>query len=174
MCKRHMELNVLVCCLSRVRKRTIYESLENHGRVSCTPAELSSLRHFSIKKFLALKNVRASNLRHCRRNIFNNENFLIYGRNRCGHIINVLTSIAVIIISDNKHKGCYKQRKYTTRLTCSNALGSPQTQALVFLNHTDPLDSAYNHYVFSLLEHSQYTVIRFIFVVKIFSYTENI
>ena len=44
-----------------------------------------------------------------RQNIFNDENFPIYGRNRCGHIINVLTSIAVIIISDNKHKGCYKQ-----------------------------------------------------------------
>ena len=49
--KRHTELNVLVCYLSRVRKRTIYDGLEDHGRVSCTPAELSSLRHFGVEKF---------------------------------------------------------------------------------------------------------------------------
>jgi len=34
-----------------VRKRTIYDGLEDHGRVSCTPAELSSLRHFGVQKF---------------------------------------------------------------------------------------------------------------------------
>ena len=59
MCKRHTELNVLVCCLSRVRKRTIYDALEDHGWVACTPAELSSLRHFGVEKFSALKNFRA-------------------------------------------------------------------------------------------------------------------
>ena len=66
MCKRHTELNILVCCLSRVRKRTIYDGLEDHGRVSSTPAELSSLRHFGVVKFSALKNFRASNFRRCR------------------------------------------------------------------------------------------------------------
>ena len=35
------------------------------------------------------------------------------------------------------------------------ALRPPQPQALVFLNHIDPLDLASNHFVFSLLEHSQ-------------------
>jgi len=66
MCKRHTELNVLVCCLSCVRKRTIYDDLEDHGRVSCTPAELSSLCHFGVEKFSALTNFHASNFRRCR------------------------------------------------------------------------------------------------------------
>ena len=34
MCKRHTELNILVCCLSHVKKRTLYNGLEDHGRVS--------------------------------------------------------------------------------------------------------------------------------------------
>jgi len=76
MCKQHTELNVLVCCLSRVRKRTIYDGLENHGRVSCTPAELSSLRHFGVEKiFVRL----IFDIVGHRRNIFNDENFSIYG-----------------------------------------------------------------------------------------------
>ena len=49
--KRHTELNVLVCYLSHVRKRTIYDGLEDHRHVSCTPAELSSLCHFGVEKF---------------------------------------------------------------------------------------------------------------------------
>ena len=51
---------------SCVRKRTIYDGQEDHRRVSCTQAELSSLRHFGIVKFSALKNFRASNFRCCR------------------------------------------------------------------------------------------------------------
>ena len=81
MCKRHTELNVLVCCLSRVRKRTIYDGLEDHRRVSCTPAELSSLRHFGIEKFSALKifvRLIFVVVGH-QRNIFYDENFPIYG-----------------------------------------------------------------------------------------------
>ena len=50
--KRHTELNVLVCYLSHVRKRTIYDGLEDHRRVSCTSAELSSLCHFGVENFL--------------------------------------------------------------------------------------------------------------------------
>ena len=60
MCKQLMELNVLVCCLSRVRQRTIYDGQEDHGQVACTSAELSSLRHFGIENFWALKNFHAS------------------------------------------------------------------------------------------------------------------
>ena len=81
MCKRLTELNVLVCCLSHVRKRTIYDGLEDHGRVSCTPVELSSLCHIGVenfrrwKFFVCLIFVVVGH----RRNIFNNENFPIYG-----------------------------------------------------------------------------------------------
>ena len=75
-CKQHTELNVLVCCLSRVRKRTIYDGLEDHGQVSCTPAELSSLCHFvALKIFVRLIFVVVGH----QRNIFNDKNFLIYG-----------------------------------------------------------------------------------------------
>ena len=56
MCKRHTELNVLVCCLSCVRKITIYDGLEDHERVSCTPAaKLSSLCHFGIETIRVLQ-----------------------------------------------------------------------------------------------------------------------
>ena len=41
--KQHTELNVLICCLTRVRKKAIYDDLE---KVLCTPAELSLLRHY--------------------------------------------------------------------------------------------------------------------------------
>ena len=44
--KRHTVLNVLVCCLTHVRKRTIHDGLEDHRRVSCTTADPSSLRHY--------------------------------------------------------------------------------------------------------------------------------
>jgi len=62
MCKQHTELNVLVCCSSRVRKRTIYDGLEDHRWVSCTPAE-QSYPYFVTS---VLKNFRASNFHHCR------------------------------------------------------------------------------------------------------------
>ena len=56
MCKRHTELKVLVCCLSCVRKITIYDGLEDHERVSCTPAaKLSSLCHFGIETIRVLQ-----------------------------------------------------------------------------------------------------------------------
>ena len=80
MCKWHMKLNVLVCCLSCVRKRTIYDGLEDHRRVSCTPAELSSLRHIGFEKFRRWKffmHLIFALVGH-RRNIFNDENFPIY------------------------------------------------------------------------------------------------
>ena len=73
--KQHTELNVLVCCLSRVKKRAIYDGLEDNRRISCTAGEPSSLHHYvtvreaSIKRlynYSALKNFRASNFRRCR------------------------------------------------------------------------------------------------------------
>ena len=76
MCKQYTELNVLICCLSRVRKRTIYDGLGDHGRVSFTPAELSSLCHFGVEKFFV--RLIFIVVGH-RRNIFNDENFPIYG-----------------------------------------------------------------------------------------------
>ena len=56
-------------------KRTIYDGLEDHGQVSSTPAELSSLHITS-----ALKNFRASNFvvgPHTKY-FFKDENFPIY------------------------------------------------------------------------------------------------
>ena len=50
MCKQHTELNVLVCCLSCVRKRTTYDSLEDTDGFH-VPQQ--SYPHFVI---LALKN----------------------------------------------------------------------------------------------------------------------
>jgi len=78
MCKRHTELNVLICCLSRVRKRTIYDGLEDHRRVSCTPAELSSHRHFVTLVLKISVHLIFIVVGH-RRNIFNDKNFPIHG-----------------------------------------------------------------------------------------------
>ena len=43
--KRHTGLNVLVCCLTRVRKRAFHNDLKDHGRVLCIAAEPSSFCH---------------------------------------------------------------------------------------------------------------------------------
>ena len=76
MCKWHRELNVLVCCLSCVRKR----------RVSCTVAEPSSLRHFVTVReasiiwlcyYLAVKIFYVPNF-HCCRPPTKYKNFLVY------------------------------------------------------------------------------------------------
>ena len=74
MCKQHTKLNVLVCCLSRVRKRAVHNGLENHGRVSCTAAAILtlSLRHSMwtsiiwLCYYLVLKNFCSSNFHRCR------------------------------------------------------------------------------------------------------------
>ena len=73
--KRHTELNVLVCCLSRVRKRAIHDGMEDNRRVSCTAAKPSSLRHhitvreasiMRLCNYSALKIFHAFNFPRCR------------------------------------------------------------------------------------------------------------
>jgi len=54
MCKRHTELNVLVCCLSRVRKRTIYDGFMYPSRAILT-LSLRGWKIFGAEKLSCVK-----------------------------------------------------------------------------------------------------------------------